>query len=347
MTGTATELSVEALRNQLRSAAPRPVYLLYGEEDLLVAEATDAIIEAALGGGDPSFNLDVLYGSDVDGNDVVARAVAFPMMSERRSVVVREMEKLTDRDTLLPYLQNPAPTTVLVLQAIKPDFRTTLFKHLRDSAVMVKCRRLYENELPEWITARVRRMGKRIEPDAAQLVQAYVGRSLREIDNELEKMRTFVGEAPSITVEHVREITGLTRDHTIFELQKAIGRNDLRRSLSILEHMLRNGESAIGIVVMLTKYFQKLMILHDPEKSRLNDAGVARYLGLRETQMRELRDYRQAAGAFPPRRLRKCFEELLSADEQLKLSGEERTVMMLALHSILDPGSRSGSPAAE
>ncbi len=326
--------SCEELLRQIRSGAPAPVCLFYGEEDFLLEEATRALIDAALDEPSRSFNLDLLYGSDCRGSDVVAKALSFPMMSQRRVVVVRELEKMAERDQLLTYLQSPCETTVLLLITAKPDFRTKLFQELRAKALLCEFRPLYDDKIPAWIVGRTRAMGKTIDTEAAQLISSYVGNGLREIHSELEKLCTFVGPAPSITVDDVRQLVGLSREYNIFELQKAIGRDDLRGSVAILEHMLRNGESAIGMVVMLTKYFQKLLILHDPAHRNASDQALAGALHL---PLFLMRDYRSAAKNFSPARLRRCFNELLQADEKLKLSGDERVVMTTALFSILAP----------
>ncbi len=326
--------TLEEILRQIRSGGPAPVCLFYGEEEYLIEGATRAVIEASLDEASRSFNLDLVYGSDSRGSEVVAKAVSFPMMSLRRVVVVRELEKLSDRDQMLAYLQSPCDTTVLLLIASRPDFRTKFFKELNAKALLCEFKQLYDDKIPDWVVAAVREMGKRIDMEAAQLINSYVGNGLREIHSELEKLCTFVGEAKEITVEHVRQLVGLSREYNIFELEKAIGRDDLRGSIGILEHMLRNGESAIGIVVLLTRYFQKLLVMHDPEKRKLSDQALA---GVLRLPLFLMRDFRSAAKNFQPPRLRRCFNELLKADEKLKLSGDERAVMTLALYSILAP----------
>ena len=92
-----------------------PVYLLHGGEDLLIEEATNAILDAALTRDERGFNLDVLYGGEADARDVVSHASSFPMMAERRVVVVREVDKLAQAEILANYIERPLPSTCLVL----------------------------------------------------------------------------------------------------------------------------------------------------------------------------------------------------------------------------------------
>jgi len=111
---------LQAAMNQKRLS---PVYLFYGEEDFLVDEAARRVVDVALPTEGREFNLEVIYGSETDGRDIVSRASSFPMMSDRRVVVVREMDKLVNKELLSNYIDHPLQTNCLVLLSAKPDFR--------------------------------------------------------------------------------------------------------------------------------------------------------------------------------------------------------------------------------
>jgi len=158
---------MEDFASSIREKKFNPVYLFYGEEDLLIDEVVGLILDHAIEETTKSFNLDTVHGCDVSGEDIVRMASSFPMMGEKRVVVVREFEKTVNRDVLLPYIEHPSPSTVLVLIATKPDFRNKVFKALKDLARVGEFRQLYENEIPAWVGKRVQRMGKTILPEAA------------------------------------------------------------------------------------------------------------------------------------------------------------------------------------
>ena len=332
MARSSPSLSPQDLIARLKDGRPDPVYLLYGEEDLLLEETLTAILDAALTPEERSFNLDILHASETSPDRILALASSYPMMSERRVVVLREMERLAGRDKLLPYVRIPFASTVFVLIAVKPDFRTAFFKELGTLAVLCEAKPLYENRVPQWIVGKARQMGKNIAPEAAALLQQYVGRSLREIQNELEKLFIYVGGAGEISAEDVRRLVGLTRQYTIFELQKAIGRRRLPQAVEILESMLRNGESGTSLVVMLTKFFQKVWLLHDPAVRSLGETQLAGALGSYPSY---LPDFREAAANFTPIALEHCFAALARTDEILKTSGmEEKTAMTMLLFAL-------------
>jgi DNA polymerase-3 subunit delta len=242
-----------------------PVYLLYGEEDLLAGEALDAILRAALAGGDRTLNLDILTGGETDGRDIVARATSFPMIGERRVVVVREADRLPARDCelLASYVAEPSPSSCLVLVALKPDMRKKPFAAIKKSGWALECKRLYENQVPAWITAEVKKDSRRIEPEAAKLLTAYIGTSLREIRSELDKLYVYAGERKEITAADVSALVGMSKEFSPFELQKAVGRRETGRAMTILEELLDAGGGVPLIIATMTNYFLTLWKLHD------------------------------------------------------------------------------------
>jgi DNA polymerase-3 subunit delta len=208
------------------------IYLFYGEEDFLIDEGVQAISEHALDPGMKSFNLDVMDGSKVDAKDVVAHASSFPMMGPRRIVIVREFEKLvvaeSAKEIVTAYVNRPLESTCLVLVSLDPDFRRRPFTDLKKKATLVECKPLYDQQVPGWVADRIKRLGKEANADACRLIHAYVGNSLRSLQNEIDKLLIFVGDRKEITSEDVATVVGASKGYTIFELQNAIGRQDPR-----------------------------------------------------------------------------------------------------------------------
>jgi DNA polymerase-3 subunit delta len=332
----------ERLEGSLRKKQFEPLYLFCGEEDFLIDEIVDILMEEALDESTRSFNLDVLYGSDVDAKNIVSIASSFPMMSERRIVVVREFDKTSNKDILTSYVEHPSPSTSLALISSRPDFRQKIYKSLKEHATVGEFKQLYENEIPQWINKRIRVMGKSANMEACQLIQNYVGRSLREIQNEIEKMFIYVGEKKILDVEDVHRVVGLSRQHNIFELQNALGAQNIGRALEILQNLLQSGESPVGMIVMLTRYFQKLWLAQELLAKNIAEGQIASALG---TSPFFAKEYVAAARKFPTNRLTQCFAALLEADEMLKSSRMENSIIMTLLIHKLVRGERSAAVA--
>jgi DNA polymerase-3 subunit delta len=314
-----------------------PVYLFHGSEDLLIEESVKAIVEAALDEGTKGFNYDVVYGSKVEAKDVVAMAASFPMMSKRRIVVVKEFEKLvaaeSERDIFLAYLARPLESTSLILITEKPDFRKKPFTDLKKKAVVVECNALYDNQVPAWITSRVKKLKREMKPEAVRVLHEYVGNSLRGLQNELDKLFIFVGDKRTIDAEDVHAVVGASKGYTIFELQNAIGRKDLKQALTILERMMEYGESPQFIIVMLTRFFTQLWKLSELKRRKASNQEIAATIGVPPFFVREYLDF---SNRYTVEQIERSFRVLLDADITLKsTSREPRLVLDLLLYALV------------
>jgi len=323
--------------NDLRAAIARkefaPVYLFHGEEDFLADEAITLIVDAALTVDERGFNLDVMYGIDADARDVISHASSFPMMAERRVVVVHEFDRLSGKEIFTPYIERPSPTTVLILDSEKPDFRKKPYITAKKHGVVVECNPLREYQVPGWISDRVRMRGKTIEPDASKMLTAYIGSSLREIDNEIEKLYSFTAERRTISADDVAAVVGVSRQYNIFELQRAVGLKDVPRSTEILQRMLDAGDSPTMIIVMLTRYFAALWKLSQLQGKQGTPQQQASAVGVHPFYLKE---YLEALTRFSLNEIEESFLILTDTDERLKsTSTEEEILMHLALAQIL------------
>ncbi len=331
------EIKYKDFQRTLEGKQFEPVYLFCGEEDFLIQECLDTIIAKTLDDSTKGFNLDVVYGSKADAKDVIAHASSFPMMSQKRIVVVKEFEKLvateTSREIVSSYLQRPLESTYLLLVAEDPDFRKKPFNELKKKAGVVVCSQMYDNQVPMWIAARIRQRGKEADVDACRLLHAYVGNSLRALQNEIEKLFIFVGERKQLTAEDIAAVVGATKGYTVFDLQNAIGRKDAREATKILERMIEFGESPQLIIVMLTRFFIQLYKLTELRQRGMPEPEIASELRISPFF---LKSYLEFSSRFSVRHIEQNFISLVSADAQMKSSSSDILLTLeLLLHSLI------------
>jgi DNA polymerase-3 subunit delta len=312
----------EVLEDDLLAGRFAPVYLFYGSESLLMEEAIQRVIDAALPESARPFNLDFLSGADDDIREILARASAFPMMTERRVVVVRDADRFGERalELLAHYIEQPSPSTVLLLAGTKPDLRRKAFVALKKKGVSRAFDELRDYQLPEWIDQRVKKRGGTIEGEAARLLATYVGSSLRDIENELDKLFLYTGERTAITRNDVAAVVGFSREYNVFEFQNAIGRRDAGRAVEILERMLEANEPIPLIISSLTNYFAKLWLIGDQIRRGTKPPEVA---ALARIPPYYLKDYLQALERYSAEEIEGSFHQLALADQQFKTSGAD------------------------
>jgi DNA polymerase-3 subunit delta len=320
--------SYDDLLLELRSKSLRPVYLFHGEEDFLSDEATEAVIHAALAEGERAFNLDIVYGSNADAREIISHASSYPVRAEHRVVVVRELERLPENELLAGYIQNPLSSTCLILVSAKPDFRKKPYVTARQNGMVVECKPMYESNIPAWIARRVRQQGKEIDPEACRVLLAYTGSSLREIQNEIDKLFVFVGEKTAISSDDIVSVVGRSKEFNVFELQRALGARNAGDATEIMERMLNAGESPTVIIIMLTRYFTLLWKLTELRKKGMTGKELASRLRINPYFLTE---YTDAVGRYTVAEIERSFDLLASADERLKSTSTDPKLVMQLL----------------
>jgi DNA polymerase-3 subunit delta len=317
------------------SAELAPVYLLHGEEDLLLEEAVQAMIDVAVPPDQRSFNLDVLQASDTDVRDVVARASAFPLMAERRVVVVRDVENYRKDDLALlaPYVEHPLESSLLLLTGAKVDLGRKPFPEILKAGHAHEFKAPREQALPLWITHRLRAKGMRIEEGAARLLASFAGKSMRELDQELQKLILYCGERAVITPEDVSAVAGVSKEYNIWEFQHALAIGDRTRSLTILTHMVEDGNGAPYFVVMLTTFFATVRQIHDLRRRGLTDQMIMAEL---QRSAYALRDSFEASKRFTPFHAERALALLLRVDEKTKSGADDLTSLQTMVVDLLE-----------
>src|SRR5690606_3338858 len=111
----------EEILKDLKSGKYAPIYFLQGEEPFYIDQITDFIEKNALKEHEKGFNQMVMYGKDANVSTILNNARRFPMMADRQVVIVKEAQNISDLNKeegynlLISYLQNPQPSTILVL----------------------------------------------------------------------------------------------------------------------------------------------------------------------------------------------------------------------------------------
>ena len=326
--------------------SPREAYLLYGEEELLVEEALDAVLDASLAGEERQFNLDVLRAGEMDIREILSICTAFPMMAERRVVVLRDTEKLSARELelLAGYLEHPSPSTCLVLIAAKADMRKKPFHSFRKTFPVLECKPLYEDQAARWVESRVRSAGKTITEDAIRLLVAYVGTSLRALDGELAKLVLFVGVRSEIRADDVGAVVGVSREFSIFELQRALGAGDAPGAVSLLERLLDGGESPAFLLVMLTSYFVALWKVQELRRKDAPRAAIAAEIRVNPYFLNE---YITGSQRYSGRQIEEALCRLADADAALKgTQAEARQILHTLLARLLSEKSTDSQALA-
>lgn len=339
------KFDMEAFYSSLKKKNFAPVYFFYGDEDYLIEECVDAIVESAVDPAMKEFNFDLLQGSEVDAKKILSIASSYPMMAEQRVVIVKDFERTAKKeseDLYAAYFDKPSPTTVLVLIASSPDFRRKPYTILKKSAVCGEFRPLYDNETIAWIESRLKKLKRGIDPQAVALLHSFVGNSLRELANEIEKTLIAIGDKSTVSAADIERVVGVSREFTVFELANKVGEKNIAKALEIADHLVNSGENAVPIIAALATHFVKLYKLHDAVRQKKPDNELAQIAGVHPFF---LKSYLQHLRNFKLEEIENAFLILSEADLAAKSSGDAKLILTKSITEIVSGIQQQTIPA--
>ncbi len=315
-------MTYEQILADIKKRVYYPIYFLMGEEPFFIDTISNELENTILDEAERSFNQVVLYGSDVSVNDIMSQARAFPMMSDYLVVIVKEAQNVDNIDSLADYIEKIPPTTILVInyKYKKLDKRRALAKYIDKKGVLFESKKLYDNNIPEWITKYLAAKKYNITPKATQMIADFLGNDLHRVRNELEKLMVALPPSKRIDDADVEYNIGISKDFNVFELQKAIGSKDLPKANRIINYFGDNPkENPIFMVIsVLYGYYTKLLKLHFSKDK--NKSTVATMLGV---NLFFVNDYFEAVRNYSWTDCMNCIEVLREFD--LKSKGYNST----------------------
>jgi DNA polymerase-3 subunit delta len=251
---------------QIKSKQFENIYFLHGEEAYYIDQITDAIVENALEEHERDFNQSILYGKDSDAKSIIAEAKGYPMMAERRLVVLKEAQDFKGIEDLTSYFESPSEQTIFVInhKYKNYDSRKKSIKAAAKNGLVFKSEKVKDYKLADWITAFVKSNGYGITPKASMLIAEFLGNDLSKISNELDKLQILVEKGTTINEIHIEENIGISKDYNVFELSNAIGIRDVTKANTIVDYFEHNPKATSIVVVIsnLFNHFSRLMRIH-------------------------------------------------------------------------------------
>lgn len=228
------------LISDARKGVFKPIYLLMGDEPYYPEMVCKAIIDNCVDEDSKDFNETICFGADVNAEQIVTAARRYPMMSDRQLIVVKEAQMMKSLEDLSYYCSDPLDTTVLVilLHGASVDKRKILYKSALKYGVVIDSPAVRDYEITNWIINFYSSKGLVIDPRAAALLGEYAGTDLSTIAVETDKLLKNIPEGTdSVSIEDIEKNVGISRQYSIFELNKEISMKNADKALKIARHI--------------------------------------------------------------------------------------------------------------
>lgn len=324
-------------KKELGSGNLNPVYVLCGEEKFFSDRLVEQI-ESLVPESQKDFNFDLIYGREATVERVLEIARSYPMMAKKRVVIVRDFMILDEKvskpgedseqggglEKLIPYLDQPNPSTFLVLTDTKtPNGRTKLGKKLKKgrNVSYYEFKKVPDYKIPEWIEQWVSyKYGQKMAPGVAEKIAQSVGNSLLVLATEIDKVCTLTSNRDIIESEAVQNVIGTYKEYSVFDLKSAVVAHNVDEALAIADQMLLISGNATGEVFKTIGYFysmfSNLLKIRRLAMSKLSKNQIQKELGIGNTWY--FNQLWKEANAFGLVHIHLAFETLLDADRAMK-----------------------------
>ncbi len=311
-------MTYQEIIKQIGQKACKPVYLLDGDEPYFIDSITHEIATKVLDEGEREFNQTVVYAMDTSPDALGSIVKRYPMMAPFQVVIVKEAQTWKSLEDLIPLVENPTPTTVLVLcfkgKTIAKN--TKLAKFAKANGVHFRSEKVKPYDVTKWLTAYCKSHKVSIESRALAILAENIGNDIKNLIEAIDKLKILCPEGQSIDADMVWKNIGINKDFNEFELQEAIGaRNDVK-ALTIAKYFAENQKehNVIKVTIGLYYYFAKL-IKYRSLKNPTDNYMIARELGVNPYFVGQ---YRTAARNYGDASLMRAMDILHDIDLQSK-----------------------------
>ena len=244
----------------------KPVYVVYGDEPLLVIEAADAIRAAARRQGfDEREVLTDLPG--FNWTELRQAAGNLSLFGGRKLIDLRLPTGKPGRDgsaALIDYCQRPVRDTLLLVTLPGLDWveeKAAWLKALNDAGVAIKLIPPKLAELPAWIAGRLRRQDQQADEESLRFIAERVEGNLLAAHQEIQKLGLLY-PAGKLGLPQVREAVLNVARYDLDGLREALLAGDTVRIARTLEGLRQEGEAPLLILWAMTEEIRALVQVH-------------------------------------------------------------------------------------
>jgi len=243
-----------------------PIYLLHGEEPYFINKISKLLEKVVVKNENKSFDQKILYGKEINIDDLICDAKSFPMIDDYQLIIVKSAQDLKKIEKLEDYINSYQTKTVLVICYYGSKVRKNAkwLKALSKSCFIIfESNKLYSNQIPNWVLDFIKKENLLADAKVVSMIIEYLGNDLEKIANEIKKLKSLV-KNQKITDLDVEKYIGISRQYNNFELQDSIANKNYKQALQIISYFSKNSaENPFVLTIgMLYIYFSKLIIYH-------------------------------------------------------------------------------------
>jgi len=313
----------------------KPVYIIFGEEKLLLEEALERLKKKLVGEVDLTLSYDEFRGSEANVDSILGAANTMPFLGSKRLIVVKEADKLTVSDGLVDYIENPSEFTYFILMADKIDKRSRLYKGASKKGYVYEYKSPKGRELPKWVKEKFSKRGIKISDDAVQYICLNVDNDLMRLQGEIDKICLYHQDKKSLGLDDTKPLIKKSAESSIFELVDLIGRHKKEMAFNVLNNLVESGEPVTYLFHMMLRQFRLLL----KTKVLMEERRVSYSKLMEELKLPPfvVNGYHEQSRNFTIGQLKRAHELCLEAEISLKTTNKDPNLILEMLIAKIIP----------
>jgi len=324
---------MQNLEHSLKLNMTVPVYLFWGEEDLLMEEYIRKVSHVVAPDGE-SWSVETYHGDEASPDEILFALASSGLFAARKLVVVRDApwfkkKNKTDEDSakeekdavvkqLIQYCADPNPDIVLILTARNIIKTSKLVKAIAAAGRVVEfsCPKGAEREI--WLANYFKNCGKMPEKGVCAYVSLMCGEGLGLLKGEADKLLLYAGDHSHITMADAEQVVSTSALAGVFELTDLAAARNAAGAVNILRRLLKQGEAGQMLLVMLSNQYHNMLAVKDMQKRGYSVNEIPKVLGIHPFVVKKCA---QQGTRYTFRELMNALEVLLKADVDSKSGG--------------------------
>ena len=299
-------------------------YLVVGDDTLKAQRVVERLRKRLESYGDMAFNSETFSGETASGANVVVACNTMPFASDKRLVVVTQADKLkkADSEPLVAYLESPAPTTVLLLQAEKLAKSTRLYKAVAKlgKQAVIDCALPKAYELPQQVMAMAERYGLKVGKPSAEKLVELVGTDTVHLDAQLQKLSLQFGQGATLRPADIESRVARTAQAKPWDFTDAFARRDAAACMRLLPRL--GDAPSFALMTMCCNRIRELMAAQSVA-ARRDGTTLDAALGLPAWRVK---NHAAWARNFTPRELERALSTARDAEMRMKSSSDSEAI---------------------
>lgn len=279
-------------------------------------------------------NFVALDGEKIILSQLQQEALTAPFLGERKMIVIKNvlankknsaeivdfLKNNQERiDNIICFVDFIDPEKNKVNKQNKLSLAGDLFKFLSKGEYFWELNLMKGRQLETWLKKYTDQESLKIELDAATELIIRAGNNLFQITSELRKLSAFKKEG-IITSDDIKNIVSPKFDDNIFSLVDALGNQDQKTALQLVNSQLNFGTHPLMIISMIARQFKLILQVNDPKSSPAK-LKIHPYVADK---------IKKQSQNFTANQLIKIANEILNMEKSLK-SGEKNPALLLNL----------------